>query len=1092
MPIVWSLVAIGCATEDPPDPAVANVDDAVTWACTAPYITPTYSTPPSDAVAFEALVEASGYLPSSQSNWIDAQAGNICGGSGAELVLVKNQSPFFSVMQGRAPYVVKTNDAPSNANYPWRAIAIGNVAAPGQQQHDHIVGVRNTSAPNGTDLVVMRADPTSCAFSTVGSGKIGAANNQDWKGVAIGDFDGGNQAEMALVRLGSPNFVVVKLNNNSLTTSYTATLDSNSTMPWEALVAGDLDNDGLAELVAARSVSNGTSPTIFLYKWNGTAFVQRATSTFGNNGSSTWSSITIGDFNGDGTKSIAVQKNSGSTFTLLRLVVGSSTLEITASDTLDTATAAPWVAVTAADWIGGDAGARELVAVRAASDPYRSDILVYGDDFHRASRDSALTNVKSQSYFERCDLAGNCPDWENFIPTIISNLEATHSNTYQWLLRDPGDYTGLVSFLEQTKSKCIDGQQLRVWVSLKAFESGECSMPENSPLTPFNEATLFPAPFQPGTHTCDNLPAWGNLLGQLAVLYPHLVSIGFDDFSHRLDPEEYPPSPPEQISITTDEIARLQSYVRAQAEWVSFAPTVYYDGGGFTFLGDRVADLGRLVDTFVYFFRNDKAGACESGCDTGATPLCAGGCPDSCLAGACAERTIKNAPAEFCDMRSLLPRGRKMQLGIYFSQHCTCGTPSTAYAYDLARLVTLRPWLGFNGLTAYQMPSPNPSKPCSGSNYLDDDNKFCAVQRLFSGVSETSRMSDIDLTTASCLSPQDAAGDPHGYTVDSQGLHNVVYRGTDNHIYELWRNQTSIGSSRLSTAAGASTAASDPMAYFVPSLGTHNVIYRGTDSRIHDLWWTATTPVSNANITNGSPAPTGRPWGFVAPFMSRHVVQFRGTDNNLYESSWWNGAVSTRSITSGTQTASADPFGHSTDAYNSVVGYYRTSTGNLYELYWSTPGGPVGVGNLTASSGAPAPATAAQAWAYMSSGNVQNVLFRGVDSNIHWLSYTTGTPTRRQVTGTVAPTASSDPVGWVANNYHHVFYRASGTNDLWEYWITFNPLPRFGANNITAKTLAPTSQSRPSSYYSTSGTAHVLYRDASNHTRSAVGQVISA
>src|SRR6185369_6496784 len=81
---------------------------------------------------------------------------------------------------------------------------------------------------------------------------------------------------------------------------------------WRALAAGDIDGDGVDELIAARQESDNRGATIMAFKWNGSAFRLLASSTFGNNGNSNWSSAAVGDFNGDGRKAIVLVKNNSS------------------------------------------------------------------------------------------------------------------------------------------------------------------------------------------------------------------------------------------------------------------------------------------------------------------------------------------------------------------------------------------------------------------------------------------------------------------------------------------------------------------------------------------------------------------------------------------------------------------------------------------------------------------------------------------------------------------------------------------------------------------------------------------------------------
>jgi hypothetical protein len=86
-----------------------------------------------------------------------------------------------------------------------------------------------------------------------------------------------------------------------------------------------------------------------------------------------------------------------------------------------------------------------------------------------------------------------------------------------------------------------------------------------------------------------------------------------------------------------------------------------------------------------------------------------------------------------------------------------------------------------------------------------------------------------------------AAGDPAGYTWDVDSTQHVVYRGKDSHIHELWFSMESGWShNNLTQAMDAPSAAGDPAGYAWDLDSTEHVVYRGTDNHIHELWFSFT------------------------------------------------------------------------------------------------------------------------------------------------------------------------------------------------------------------------------------------------------------
>lgn len=190
----------------------------------------------------------------------------------------------------------------------------------------------------------------------------------------------------------------------------------------------------------------------------------------------------------------------------------------------------------------------------------------------------------------------------------------------------------------------------------------------------------------------------GERAGHLAADYPHAVAVGIDDFGNH--PDYY-----------ADKIPEMEYQMRTQAPWLNFVPTVYYD----TFTNNKWPDLTRMLDTVLFFFRNERFG--------------------QCLSSPCGEDSVPNMPGEVDFINAALPPGRKALLGMYyvtlFSQ-TPPQTPSVLYDYNLTQLALQLPTLG--GVTAYSMQT-NPCGSCGRRNCCDDFNvlgsRFCVLWKLY-------------------------------------------------------------------------------------------------------------------------------------------------------------------------------------------------------------------------------------------------------------------------------------------------------------------------------------------------------------------------
>jgi hypothetical protein len=999
-----------------------------------PFETPLYTRPVDDGIALASLLEGAGYGASSNSDWADIASGNFCGGPEKEIVLVKNKRTNFSILRGPTPYPVSGGDLDSDPAHPWRAVAAGNLDA---DSFDEIVAVRQVSAANLADIVAIKVDPSECSVvDVVASATIGTRSNSDWIDAAIGNFDGkGNQ--VAVLKSEHINFFLLKRSGSTFDVTFSSDLDSDASYPIKGIAAGDLDGDGIDELVAARHVSDGKVLTVIVYKWSQSIFVPVAGSAFGSNGNSDWSGITIGDFNDDGHAAIALVKNDHSNFAVLDLPPTGETLREIATSDLDSVSGQEWRGVTATDWLGGDEGAHELIAVRAAEDPYRADLFVYGNPFHRVMRDSGIEGCLAQYDQQR----GVSP------AELIASLAETHTNTMNWALVESGDYPALVEFLEASTNTCVDGRQLRVSVTLlpgPAASAGNCSLPFDSPITRWNELDYFDPGNGDPLAFCKDTLGWASLIGRLARDYPQLTSLGIDDFTHFVG------------DYSGEVIAELQSRMRQQAPWLTFVGTAYYDD-----LDDIPPDLTRTVDTMRYYFRNEKAGIC--------------------LAGSCGERSVDNAPGEIAEAKALLPPGRKLQVGTYWGTLFSVSppeSPSGRYDYDLVRLIRNLPDIG--GVTAYPMQVKTANfVPCDEFNFLAvvDENRFCALQRAFGA--EVLLVSDTDLTSLSGAPL--ASGNPFAYVFPSHDVQNVIYRANDGHAHELWRTSSAIGHSDLTSLSGAPGVVGDPMAYVFAAQDIQNVVYRGTDNHVHGLYWSFGA-VGHDNLTAlaGAPGADGSPYGYVFDAIGFQNVLYRGSDGHLHGLYWSTGDVGNDDLTalSGASGPAGAPFGYIFGPGGVQVALYRGNDGHLHELYWST--GAVGHDDLTSLSGAPAPAGNAKAYIATTYGT-QNAVYRGTDNHVHGLYWSFGAVGHDDLTHvSSAREPAGDPAGYFveADGRHHVVYR-SGEGHIRHLSWTVGVVTH---DDLTVLSGAPEASSEPAAYLAADGkTQHVIYRSSDGH-----------
>ncbi|MGA9214596.1 MAG: VCBS repeat-containing protein [Methylocella sp.] len=742
------------------------------WSCAPPYQIPVFAPPVDDGVALSTLLEASGVSSLVNVGWMGATAGHFCDATLRQIAVITNVgNSSLALLGGPAPvylggtesgvFLPSNKDQHNNTVSQWRGAAAGRFNL--KSAYDDIVAVRQVGVAGAPDLVIGSATADCTGSNLIASGAIGTTANSDWVGVAVGAFDSSHRQLIAMLRTGGgqkgTQLVLVDPNSRPLRILARQDLDANVSKPsaWKGLAAGRLDGGTVDELVAVREVGDGHSATVLVYKWGAdNQFDLVAQTGFGNTNNSDWVGVAVGDFNADGRASIALLKNKHSDFSIFALPAGTSNgvreLVKVTSDDLDSVSGQNWTSLVATDWLAGDQGADELIALRTVDGThYRENVLVYGNVFHVLAKRSALEGTKAQ--YDQLSGSGS-PDYQIGLPALVSGpqpqpspniaqlkqvLRDTHTNTFVWQLIQPYDYTNLVAFLDATKDFGVDGKQLRVWANIiepHATGSGDCSSPENTPqFTSWNATDYFARDVFYHESLCNDMAAWASVLGRLAQDYPHLVGLAIDDFIFDIQLGS-------SGHFTPDLIAQMESNLRSQAPWMSLIPTVYYP----PLMHDhpRWMDLPLALDTMLFYFKNEKQGTgpcAPSDClmPDGSRPQ-----PNACLAGVgpstaaglplqptgeCANKTVPNASGEFEDVFKLLVPGRKLLGGVYFTGHSEFGEPHPAYDFQLTGQILNDS--RFYGALAYVLQQLPPGETCPSQVPDTYPFKYCIVRRVF-------------------------------------------------------------------------------------------------------------------------------------------------------------------------------------------------------------------------------------------------------------------------------------------------------------------------------------------------------------------------
>jgi hypothetical protein len=191
-----------------------------------------------------------------------------------------------------------------------------------------------------------------------------------------------------------------------------------------------------------------------------------------------------------------------------------------------------------------------------------------------------------------------------------------------------------------------------------------------------------------------------------------------------------------------------------------------------------------------------------------------------------------------------------------------------------------------------------------------------------------------------------AAGDPTPFVNTRTGRNLVAYRGTDGHVYLLyWTGIEAVRLDDLSGVAGASRAAGDLAAYYIARDDAHQVIYRGENGHLHELWWIGDIRVSHTDLTTAAPgAPPARsdPAAYYnAGTNTKHVI-YRSADGHLNDIWWVPGGVLTHidlTVEALAPPAADRPFdtpaAFCVEGPNTQHAVYRGADRQVHEIRWT-------------------------------------------------------------------------------------------------------------------------------------------------------------
>jgi hypothetical protein len=331
-----------------------------------------------------------------------------------------------------------------------------------------------------------------------------------------------------------------------------------------------------------------------------------------------------------------------------------------------------------------------------------------------------------------------------------------------------------------------------------------------------------------------------------------------------------------------------------------------------------------------------------------------------------------------------------------------------------------------------------PSDGIQNIVYRDTQNRLIELWRDAAGRRGNGNVTEV-------ASAPTAGGDPSCYLDTTSGKVIVPHRGADGHVHSLYWATGAVGHDALSKSVNAPGTVGTPVGYYNPATTNHHVAYRSADDHLQVLWWKGNEAVGRGVLTEapGAVKAAGDPAPYLDTKRGTNVVVYRGTDGHIRSYYWADGPIGTDDLSGFAQSprAESDPVAMYIAAKDTHLVVYRSGNGHLHELYWLGEA-PVAAGNLTAASGAPAAEGDPAMW-YNTNADKIHVLYRGTDGHIHDLSWTPGGGAPAHVDlshASYAPPAAGAPFGFSGPTHQHVVYRGTDKQIHEIRWIEQGPI----------------------------------------------------
>ncbi|WP_343680190.1 VCBS repeat-containing protein [Chryseobacterium arthrosphaerae] len=248
------------------------------------------------------------------SDWRGVAKGNFDGDDEEEFVVIRN---IDGMMETLEPYnkgfrPVTNNKIYSGSNN-WKGLAAGDFFGDGKSE---IIALNDHADANENGFYILKIENNNLVEQ---SRYTGYGAQSEWTGIAAGNYISGGKDDVVAVRNFDKTVFVYQFNGSTFQSVQANVLNLPADSKIKAVASGNLDGDTKDEIVLLVDTNDGTQNGIHVYDIDDNGLLTEIAKSTGWGPASDWKGLAVGDIDADGVAEIVAHRNFEGIYRIFKL-----------------------------------------------------------------------------------------------------------------------------------------------------------------------------------------------------------------------------------------------------------------------------------------------------------------------------------------------------------------------------------------------------------------------------------------------------------------------------------------------------------------------------------------------------------------------------------------------------------------------------------------------------------------------------------------------------------------------------------------------------------------------------------------------------